>query len=225
MEKPALPETNSVRQELSEVPLSDLLALRDRVGTKEFSRVYHNRNKPSRQVPLQKDKERPPEFSSKRPRPVHKRTGDRNRPRDPRFDERAGPFCEDSFGRAYSFLEEVRETERCEVEREVRRAGESADTSQLLTLLDRMRAQARARRERARDREVERRWVKAERERVGRGKRRFYLKRSVLRGLQLEARLGGSGGKREVDKRRKRMEKRSRKKIPQRRGKKGMQTI
>ena len=222
----AVPATNSAREEFSEIPLSDLLALRDRVGSKEFSRVYHNQNKPRTQVTQNKDKDKPPEFSSKkRPRKTPPKSKDKNFPRDPRFEERAGPFSEDSFARAYSFLDTVRERERCEVESEVRSAGKSVDTSQLLALLERMRAQERARQERSRDRAVERKWLREEREKVGQGKRRFYLKRSTLRRMQLETRLGESKGRQAVDKRRKRLEKRSRKKIPQRRGQKGMQIV
>ena len=226
MERSAVSEANSARQEMAEIPMSDLLALRDRVGTKEFSRVYHNQSLKRTHVAPERDRERPPEFSSKkRPRAKDKRRGGRGTARDPRFDERAGPYREDKFCQAYSFLEEVRATERCEVEREIKGAGKSEDTSQLRTLLDRMRAQERAREERARDREVARQWAKEERQRVGEGKGRFHLKKSSLRELQLESRLKVSGGKRAIDKRRKRLEKKSRKRIPQRRGEKGMHSV
>ncbi|KAI6656340.1 Ribosomal RNA processing protein 36-like [Oopsacas minuta] len=207
------------RQGLAEVPLSDLLALRDRVGSKEFSKVYHNRTKIRTADPVtpRKDMDRPPEFSSKKRPRLLKRQTPNKQPRDPRFDDRSGAFNEDSFGRAYSFLHEVRQEERCEVEREVQRAGPDEDTKKLRALLDRMKAQERARKERARDREVEKSWMKEEREKVKKGKKRFHLKKSILRNMQLENRLARNRGRQEIDKRRKRLEKKSRKKIPQRR--------
>ena len=210
--------TNVARGGLDEVPLSDLLVLRDRVGTKAFSRVYHNQTE-KRIVPKSsKEKDRPPEFSSKkRPRPISNRPTRNQRPRDPRFDERTGTFSEDSFGRAYSFLEEMRQEEKREVEKELEKGGGDEDTIKLRNLLDRMKAQQRARKERARDREIERKWQREEREKVGKGKRRFYLKKGELRKMQLENRLATSKGKQEIDRRRKRLEKKSRKNMPRRR--------
>ena len=214
--------TNVERGGLDEVPLSDLLVLRDRVGSKAFSRVYHNQTEkktaPKSREP--KEKDRPPEFSSKkRPRPLSNRPTRNQRPRDPRFDERTGAFNEDSFGRAYSFLEEMRQEERREVEKELEKGGGEEDTQKLRNLLDRIKAQQRARKERARDREIERKWQREEREKVGKGKRRFYLKKGELRKMQLENRLATSKGRREIDRRRKRLEKKSRKKMPRRREK------
>eukprot|EP00800_Vazella_pourtalesii_P012051 TRINITY_DN2871_c0_g1_i1.p1 TRINITY_DN2871_c0_g1~~TRINITY_DN2871_c0_g1_i1.p1 ORF type:complete len:251 (-),score=66.83 TRINITY_DN2871_c0_g1_i1:550-1302(-) len=212
--------TDVGRGGLEEVPLSDLLVLRERVGTKAFSKVYHNRTE-KKSVPESrgsKEKDRPPEFSSKkRPRPLWNRPTRNQRPRDPRFDERTGALNEDSFGRAYSFLEEVIQEERREVERELDKREGDEDTVKLRNLLDRMKAQQRARKERARDREIERKWQREEREKVGKGKRRFYLKKGELRKMQLENRLATSKGRREIDRRRKRLEKKSRKKMPRRR--------
>ena len=212
-------EPHTPREQLSDVPLSDLLALRDRVGSREFSRVYHKEKRAATTPNTKKDKDKPPEFSSKkRPRVRPSKQPRRAPGTDPRFQERSGAFDPDSFERAYSFLDAVRGAEQEAVERELQGAREVSERDRLLALLERIKAQARAKRERATDRAVAREWRRGEREKVGQGKGRFFLKKSELRRLQLERRLGGASSKRkQIEKRRKRLEKRSRKGIPIRR--------
>lgn len=118
----------------------DLQKLKERIGTKAYDRtVFGSRPKQTNKLASFKraNKNRPRETSSKRPTfPIN--TAKKTAPRDPRFDPSCGSYDRDIFKSNYSFLKDVRDKEREQLEKELTEEKDPKRKEKIKFVLQRM---------------------------------------------------------------------------------------
>ncbi|XP_072031681.1 ribosomal RNA processing protein 36 homolog [Amphiura filiformis] len=186
---------DSIRKELSEVPFEELQELQDRVGSKVYNEALFGSKSTKQSAPqgMQKrsfkraNKNRPQEISSKKPvsrfRDVFQTKKKINR--DPRFDDLSGEFHEESFSSNYSFIKNIRQRERQQIEKEMKKTKDLHRKEQLKSLIQRMDQQETAKDRKDKSKIAEREHKKQERELVKQGKKPFFLKKSEQKKMEL----------------------------------------
>lgn len=175
----------------------------------------------SKRVKSKRRKQAPREVSSKRPVPMGRddcmeQCPTTRRGFDPRFEEHCGELREEHVDRNYAFVDGMLARERAELARGAGGGGNGDETA--LARVDGMIAR--------RDADRRRRQVGAsaraeERQAVRDGKQPFFLKKSVLRERELEAKFGelkkAGRVKKFIQNRRRRAAAKERKKLPPKR--------
>ncbi|GFU22532.1 ribosomal RNA processing protein 36-like protein [Nephila pilipes] len=90
------------------------------------------------------NKNRPRELSSKAPVPIFREVYQEKKThyRDPRFDDLSGSFNNEEFVENFSFLKDIKEREKKELEKELENVGDDMKRKkQILSLLQKMRNQ------------------------------------------------------------------------------------
>lgn len=127
-----------LNEELKDVPFSDLVKLKDKLGN-EFqeavfsgSRIKKERKRPATQKNEDSDDDAPVEVSSKKPvnfLGADKKSSRRNQTesRDPRFDDRSGKFNNEKFRGNYEFVFEMRNQELSELKKQLKKPELDSD--------------------------------------------------------------------------------------------------
>jgi len=143
------------------------------------------------------------------------------RPRDPRFEEPSGQLDDAAFRASYSFLEERQREEEESLRRTLKRAKSEATRRRLQAELSRIVQQAKQRERHDKLQQALREHRNEQRERVEKGAKPFYLKRSAVKKLALENRFEElrKSGKltRHLERKRKRNAAKERRWLPSRR--------
>jgi len=134
-----------------------------------------------------KSKSAPVEMTSKKPVSKFRKVvaGLAAPSRDPRFDDLSGTFNEHAFRKSYSFVDEHRGTELKAAMAELKKTKDEDRREQLVKLVQRMKEQSKAQKEKDARSDAKSKRMKAERELVQGGKKPFYLKKSDEKTLEL----------------------------------------
>ena len=119
--------------------------------------------------------------------------------RDPRFEPISGSVDEQRTKRNYSFLETYRDSEMSELKSAISKTNDGEGKEELRRLFFGMESRKKAQDVKEQQQEVLRKHRKQEKERVGRGKRPFFLKKADQKKLALVERFEGMKS-RQVDK-------------------------
>ena len=133
-----------------------------------------------------KSKNAPQEISSKRPvsrkyflAPVPSQSY--HQPRDPRFETLTKPSTsEDSFRKAYKFLEDYQRDEIALLKTQIRQSKDEREREKLEKALQSLQSRKESREAKDRAKEVLKGIKTAEREKIKMGKQPFYLKKSMF---------------------------------------------
>lgn len=183
-------EYENIKKELSTMSFEEIIALRDRLGTKVYNQVLkrdRQKKNDGKKVFKRENKNRPMEISSKKTVsrfrevvPVKKKLS-----RDPRFDDLSGEFKEDLFKKAYSFLDDVKEREKEKIQKKMVKEKDPEKQQKLKLLYNRMKQQELSAKQKNKQEEIEKEWKKKEQELVKQGKTPYYLKKADIRKLEL----------------------------------------
>lgn len=137
--------------------------------------------------------------------------------RDPRFEPAAGPVDDKKIRKAYAFLEEYRDDEMKELKTAIRKEKDEEQKERLKKALGAMENRKKARERREREEAVLERHRKEEKELVKQGKQPFYLKKKEVEKRVLVDTFGELKGRkleRVIERRRKKVEGKEKKKMP-----------
>ncbi|XP_061435141.1 ribosomal RNA processing protein 36 homolog [Lethenteron reissneri] len=209
------------KREMAEMSLEELQRLRETIGTKEFERRSAGaRAGGAGGAPKRSDKNRPVEMSSKRPVGRLRQVISMKKEvvRDPRFDDLSGTFSETIFQSTYSFLDSIRQREKKELEKGLKKVKSSDRKQEMEYLLQRMENQERAKQKQEKRQEAELKAKREARELMLQGHSPFYTKKSELRKQELAEKYQALKKSGKVDKflsqKRKRNAQRDRRKLP-----------
>ena len=129
-------------------------------------------------------KNKPLELSSRKPvsrlRQVIELPSKSARFRDPRFDDLTGEFKEDQFHKNFAFLDEYRADELKQLKSKLVKEKDPDIRFKLKRSIQQLESKQQSNMEKQRQQELKRRLRKEEEERVSKGKKPFYIKKSRL---------------------------------------------
>ncbi|KAL2067841.1 hypothetical protein VTL71DRAFT_15939 [Oculimacula yallundae] len=137
--------------------------------------------------------------------------------RDPRFEAIGGPIDESKVSKAYSFLDDYREDEMKELRTAIKNSKDEEATEKLKRVLLSMESKKKAQLRRNKEQEILDRHRKEEKELVKQGKQPFYLKKAEQKKRVLLDTFGELKGKQldhVMERRRKKVEGKEKKKMP-----------
>ncbi|OTA92629.1 hypothetical protein M434DRAFT_396297 [Hypoxylon sp. CO27-5] len=175
----------------------------------------------SRPKPHRSSKHAPAEQSSKRPVSRKREVVSIHKPvaRDPRFSAAVSgrPIDEDKLRKAYSFLDEYRDSEMAELRAAIKKTKDAGAKEELKRALASMESKKQAQKQRDKERELLEEHRRQEKELVKQGKKPFYLKKSEQKKQLLVDRFSGLKKKqvdRVIERRRKKLAARERRDMP-----------
>jgi ribosomal RNA-processing protein 36 len=137
--------------------------------------------------------------------------------RDPRFESLSGPLDEIKLQKAYSFLDDYREEEMKELRVAIKKTKDETEKERLKRALLSMESRKKAQERKRKEVEILDRHRKEEKELVKQGKKPFYLKKTEQRKRLLVDRFSELKGRqldRVLERRRKKVEGKEKKKMP-----------
>lgn len=137
--------------------------------------------------------------------------------RDPRFENMDGPVDESKIRRAYSFLDDYRDDEIKELKEAIKKTRDEDDKEKLKRTLLVMESKKKAQLRKDKEQEILDKHRKEEKELVKQGKQPFYLKKAEQKKRVLLDQYGDLKGKqldRVIERRRKKVEGKEKKKMP-----------
>lgn len=137
--------------------------------------------------------------------------------RDPRFDPLVGQVDETKIRKAYSFLDDYREDEMKELKNAIKSTKDDDAKEKLKRALSSMESRKKAQLRKDKEKEILDRHRKEEKELVKQGKQPFYLKKSEQKKRVLLDQYGSLKGKQldhVIERRRKKVERKEKKKMP-----------
>ncbi|KAK9474765.1 uncharacterized protein V1510DRAFT_349507, partial [Dipodascopsis tothii] len=140
--------------------------------------------------------------------------------RDPRFEGLSGKFDESKFQKHYAFLDEYRQTEIGELQKQVKKEKDERQQEKLQRQLQSLQTKLDLSKKKQFERDVLREHKQKEKELVAQGKQPYFLKKSDKRNLILAKKfetMKKSDVDRAIKKRRKRNVAKERKNMPDRR--------
>ncbi|KAI1302371.1 Ribosomal RNA processing protein 36 -like protein [Halotydeus destructor] len=142
-DKPEEGPSSNLRVELSKLSKEELDKIRDQVGQKAIDKILAAREgepvAPKKRVFKRDNKNRPREMSSKHPVYERPKAFSVKKPefRDPRFDETSGQYVDKIFKSNYQFLAEVREKEKRDLKKKLKKAKTPEEQEEIRMLLTR----------------------------------------------------------------------------------------
>jgi ribosomal RNA-processing protein 36 len=137
--------------------------------------------------------------------------------RDPRFEPLSGPLDETKLQKAYSFLDDYREDEMKELKNAIKKTKDEAEKEKLKRALLSMESRKKVQERKRKEADILDRHRKEEKELVKQGKKPFYLKKTEQRKRLLVDRFDELKGRqldRVLERRRKKVEGKEKKKLP-----------
>lgn len=209
---------------MKEIPFGQLQKLQDRIGVKRFRALLLQSDDapPSKRRHTQQhgDSGESSDDDGDKPERIFKRSSNKHRPRelsahmapppvrmvvpvakksarDPRFDDLSGQLNDDLFRKSYSFLKDVQQKEKTELQKKMRKAKDPERKEQLARLMQRVQNQEQEQADKLKRQKQKADRRKAEGAQVQQGKKPFFLKKSdekKLRLLDSYQRLKSTGG-------------------------------
>lgn len=188
-------ERQKIRDNLSTLSFEELIKLKEKLGAKVYNEtVYGSKpNKDKSQKEFKRsNKNRPREISSKiRPKRVGKLIGNNSSsvtpkskkfvPRDPRFDTLCGEFDNKSFKQNYKFINDIRQKEKDQLDKEYRECTDPERKQTIKLLKQRIENQLRENEKIRKKKEKEENDKRELREKLKHGEKPVYKKKSVKR--------------------------------------------
>lgn len=187
-------ERQRIRNNLSTLSFEELINLKEKLGSKVYNEtVYGTKSKKAKGPKELKraNKNRPREISSKiRPKQMQALLASssnslpkvkKDSPRDPRFDPICGEFDKETFKQNYKFVNEIKEREKKQLEKELEECTDPERKNTMKLLIQRMENQLREEQKinnKKQKEETERRQIK---EQIKRGEKPVFKKKSVKR--------------------------------------------
>ncbi|KAH8598016.1 hypothetical protein B0O99DRAFT_615706 [Bisporella sp. PMI_857] len=137
--------------------------------------------------------------------------------RDPRFESMAGSVDEARVRKAYAFLDDYREDEMKELREQIKKSKNEDEKERMKRTLLSMESKKKAQMRKDKEQEILDRHRKEEKELVRKGKQPFYLKKAEQKKRVLLEQYGEMKGKqldRVIERRRKKIEGKEKKKLP-----------
>jgi ribosomal RNA-processing protein 36 len=137
--------------------------------------------------------------------------------RDPRFEPTTGPVDESKFRKAYSFLDDYRDDEIKELKNAIKAGRDEDSKERLKKALLSMESKKKAQIRKEKEQEILDKHRKEEKEAVKQGKKPFYLKKAEQKKRVLLDQYGELKGKqldRVIERRRKKVEGKEKKRMP-----------
>ncbi|CAL8329344.1 unnamed protein product [Merluccius merluccius] len=209
-------------EELSSMSFEDILKLQQKVGTKAYNKIAHGNSDAPRpqRAPKRLNKNRPIEISSKRSVPFLREVVPVKKSvrRDPRFDDLSGEYKPEIFEKTYSFIKDIKHTEKESVKKMLKKSHGATKKEQLKSLVMRMENQERERRKQEVQREKDLEFKRKQKAQAVQGLQPFFLSKGQQNKLQLAEKYEQlkRSGKLEnfLTKKRKRNATKDRKKLP-----------
>ncbi|KAI4488221.1 hypothetical protein M0804_005069 [Polistes exclamans] len=129
-----------IRAELANMSFEDLQKLKEKLGTKVYNETIFGPRK-KKIVPFKREnKNRPREMSTKKQVPRFREVIQvkKNIPRDPRFDSLSGNFNEKAFKNAYSFVNEIKESNLATLKTELKKTNDPKEIKKIKYLIQRL---------------------------------------------------------------------------------------
>lgn len=216
-------EYAAIKRELADMPLEDLMKLKERLGLKVFNKIMHGDKfveKPKQRVFKRVNKNRPMEMSSKRPVPVIRTivAPKEKVRRDPRFDDLSGEYSDQHFNRNYAFLSDIKAREKQLIQKKLNKTMDEDKKKQLEQLLKRKEQEEKAEKHKKKKQELESTWKQKEKALIKEGKTPYFLKKADKKKLALAEKYKElqKAGKMDqyLSKKRKKNAQKERKKLP-----------
>lgn len=150
---------------------------KDKPGDKSSSPGSRDTSRSSKHAPTEQSSKR----AVTRKRPAIEVSSNPYHARDPRFSAISGTVNDEAMRRNYSFLDEYRDKEIAELKEVIKKVKDLNEKERLQRQVMAMENQARANRERERQRKVIQEHKKQERELVKEGKKPFFLKQNEVK--------------------------------------------
>ncbi|XP_014663911.1 PREDICTED: ribosomal RNA processing protein 36 homolog [Priapulus caudatus] len=188
-------EEMSIRAELATMSFEELQKLKETLGVKVYTETLYGKRKKGLEVDAKQtrkdfkraNKNRPTEMSSKIPVGRHKDVFSLKKTilRDPRFDDLSGEFNQKIFEKGYSFLGDIKQKEKLNLQKQLKKEKDPERQEQIKFLLKRMEHQEKAAQDTAATNVKLQELRKKERESIKDGKKPFFLKKSEQKKLLL----------------------------------------
>ncbi|ESO87718.1 hypothetical protein LOTGIDRAFT_234962 [Lottia gigantea] len=182
----------TVRKELIDMSFEDRQKLKNKLGSKIYNKIVNSgkQKQTTIQTASEVDKEhknRPKEMSSKKRVPIFRKVIEVKRKlnRDPRFDDLSGTFDEKQFKHSYAFLEEMKQKEKKQIVRAMKKEKDKSRKSELKSLANRYKQLEDSSKRKEKTNSLLNQWKTRERELVRDGKKPYFLKQSDVKKLEL----------------------------------------
>ncbi|PVU87914.1 hypothetical protein BB559_005829 [Furculomyces boomerangus] len=208
----------TLRKELINLPFDKLLEIKNKIGAKEFERIYHQNSKKKKATKdldsssdsnktfrekkninvsktnnisktKKKKKKEPTVVSSKHPVSRFRQVVNTGiKPSlDPRFERSSGNFNKDLFAKSYQFLEDYNKNEVQEIKKKLEKIKDksSEEAEDLKLLLQQIESRKLTASTKSTIDDIKKRHVKREMDLVKQGKKPYYLKKSVIKQIDL----------------------------------------
>ncbi|EDV20232.1 uncharacterized protein TRIADDRAFT_61206 [Trichoplax adhaerens] len=190
-------------EDLTDIPFADLQKLRDQVGIKRYNQAIRNtEGKKGNKLTDNNTKYRPQEFSSKKPvsvlRQIHQTK--KSKPKDPRFTRKSGTLNEDLFEKSFGFIKELKTNEEQMLIKQLHKTKDKSRKAEISAALERLNQQQQHITERKQKQEIIKQHRKKEIELIEKGKKPFYLKRSMKKQMFVEQKHDTLKKQRKLDK-------------------------
>jgi len=175
----------AIREEISKMSIEEVLALKEKIGTKLFDKSMGlDRPKSFKDKYKRENKNRPRmEPIAKRPvkrlkdvvgtKAEHKRDV-----RDPRFDPMCGDYDEKIFKDSYKFVDDIKSKEITELKKQLKDEEDPEEIERLNYLIQRMENQAREKKKVAKEKEAKNEERKQNRELAKEGKAPVFMSKT-----------------------------------------------
>ncbi|XP_052769086.1 ribosomal RNA processing protein 36 homolog isoform X1 [Mya arenaria] len=190
-EQPEDKQLAAIKKELSEMPLEDLIKIKEKLGLKAFNKImFGDKFENKRKVFKRDNKNRPMEISAKRKVPLlrHHDVPKEKVRRDPRFDDLSGEFKDEHFQRNFSFLSDVKAREKQLVQKKLQKTTNEKKKEDLSKLLNKMTQSEQKEEREKKQADLEKSWKSKEKELVKEGKTPYFLKKGDRKKLELAER-------------------------------------
>ncbi|KAL4237417.1 rRNA biogenesis protein rrp36 [Mactra antiquata] len=178
-----------LKRELANIPLQDLIKVKEKIGLKVFNKLMHGETleKKRKKEFKRENKNRPMEISSKRRVPILRQTGVTKEMvrRDPRFDDLSGEYREEHFLKDYSFINDIKDKERELIQAKMRKTKDENKRHEMGRLLSKMKQQQQSDNAKQKKMELEKLWKEKEKQLIKDGKNPYFLKKSEKKKLEL----------------------------------------
>ncbi|XP_046686010.1 ribosomal RNA processing protein 36 homolog isoform X1 [Homalodisca vitripennis] len=215
------PERVKIREELSQMSFEDLQKLKEKLGIKVYNQTVLGAKKEKPELDFKRaNKNRPREESSKKRVPLLRDvvTIKKDSIRDPRFDSLCGDFNETAFKNAYSFIKDIKQKEKEDLYKELKRTHDEDRKGEIKYLIQRIENQEREEARKLKKEEKRKQEREQQIESLRQGKMPKFVKKSEKKVLDLVERyeeLKKSGKlKKHIEKRNKKRLKKDRKTLP-----------
>ncbi|XP_054264923.1 ribosomal RNA processing protein 36 homolog [Macrosteles quadrilineatus] len=181
-------ERVKIREELSSLSFEDLQKLKEKLGTKVYNQTIFGVKKEKTSSEFKRaNKNRPREESSKKKVPPLREVVPikKNTVCDPRFDSSCGTFNEEAFKNAYSFINDIKQNEKQQLYKELKKTPNQERKKEIKYLIQRIENQEREEKIKQKKKEKLQQEKEEQIQSLRQGKKPQFIKKSERKVLDL----------------------------------------